>query len=550
MALSVFFGMPMRDALLSELDIFTAYPPRSYYPEASVAWGQLKGSIANQTDLTDIMFTKAEGQLMNTALEGKVTALQSKNALQDVDIDANKTAIANNKSVIDLKIDDAVLGINSEVALKANTIDVDSKNALQDVDIGLRAVKTEVVTALSLKADTTAVNAKNALQDTAIAVAQDKADAAIPKAEKGKASGVATLGTDGKVMPTQLPPVTPVAWGNITGNISAQTDLSNMYFKVADFNNWAVQISSAVASARVEGDFYATTTAEPANAHIAPNGDMKRSTAQPPVLGTAATRNIGAALGQIPVAEQAYKAAFSSIGYVYDTGDSFDVNTLANGVIALIAKNKLPTLSSASPSDDYFIVEQQSFNNDHLQGRQVATGYRTGAQWQRIRSYGGVYESGWQSITTNPSIYVGTTASGANVCVANNGQLLRSTSSERYKDILAPLVLDDARYADAMALKPIVYRSTADADNQLHHYYSFSAEELGAYDPAFTLWRTTETVTDADGNTTEQPLAERQAEGININALLAMSHAIAIKQDQMIKLLSERVVSLEIKQST
>ncbi len=147
----------------------------------------------------------------------------------------------------------------------------------------------------------------------------------------------------------------------------------------------------------------------------------------------------------------------------------------------------------------------------------------------------------------NPIVYNTTTANGANVVVSETGELQRSTSSERYKDILAPLELDDARYADAMALKPIVYRSTAGADNPSYHYYSFSAEELGTYDPAFTLWRETETVTDKDGNVIEQPLAERQAEGININALLAMSHAIAIKQDKIIKSLEARIDVLEAK---
>ena len=266
-----------------------------------------------------------------------------------------------------------------------------------------------------------------------------------------------------------------------------------------------------------------------------------------PFLGTAATKDTGVAIGQIPVAEQVYKAAFSSISGIYDTGDSFNVNGMESGVIALIAKDKLPSLSYASPSDDYFIVEQKSFNNEHLQAEQVATGYRTGARFQRIRSYIGIYEGDWKPFTTNTLTYISTTAAGANVVVDVTGRLTRSTSSERYKDILAPLELDDARYADAMSLKPIVYRSTADADNPTYHYYSFSAEELGAYDPAFTLWRTTEMVTDADGNMTEQPLAERQAEGININALLAMSHAIAIKQGELIKSLEARIKNLESK---
>ena len=266
-----------------------------------------------------------------------------------------------------------------------------------------------------------------------------------------------------------------------------------------------------------------------------------------PFLGTAATKNIGSALGQIPVAEQVYKAAFSSIGYVYDVGVPFNPDNLENGVIAILSADKLTALAAASPTDTYFILEQQAFNNDSSQAQQVATGYITGTKFQRVRNYLGFYDAAWQSISTNSATYNSTTASGANVVVGSNGQLYRSTSSERYKDILAPLELDDARYADAMALKPIVYRSTANADNPLHHYYSFSAEELGAYDPAFTLWRETETVADVDGNITEQPLAEKQAEGININALLAMSHAIAIKQDKLIKSLDARIKNLETK---
>lgn len=152
----------------------------------------------------------------------------------------------------------------------------------------------------------------------------------------------------------------------------------------------------------------------------------------------------------------------------------------------------------------------------------------------------------WRQIIIDGAnkIYETTTASGANVVVDAMGKLQRSTSSERYKDILADLELDDAAYANAMQLAPIVYRSTADADNPDYHYYSFSAEALGAFDPAFTLWRETEVVIDDEGNTIEQPLAERVAEGININALLAFSHAIAIKQDKMIKAQSDAIATL------
>lgn len=148
-------------------------------------------------------------------------------------------------------------------------------------------------------------------------------------------------------------------------------------------------------------------------------------------------------------------------------------------------------------------------------------------------------------VQSNNDIYQLTTASGANVTIDSSGYLRRSTSSERYKDIIADLELDDEAYQNAMQLSPIVYRSTAEADNPDYHYYSFSAEKLGAYDPAFTLWRETETVTDDEGNVTEQPLDERQAEGINLNAIVAFLHATNIKQGKLIKDLQDQVNALK-----
>lgn len=142
-------------------------------------------------------------------------------------------------------------------------------------------------------------------------------------------------------------------------------------------------------------------------------------------------------------------------------------------------------------------------------------------------------------------IYETTTALAANVAVDAGGALMRSTSSERYKDIISPLELDDESYADAMSLNPIVYRSKAEADNPNHHFYSFSAEALGAHDPAFTLWRDTETVTDDEGNVTEKPLDEREAEGINLNAIVAFLHATNVKQGKLIEELSARIGVLE-----
>ena len=49
----------------------------------------------------------------------------------------------------------------------------------------------------------------------------------IPTSEKGTNNGVATLGDDGKVPNSQLPPTPSLEWGNITGELSDQTDLQS-----------------------------------------------------------------------------------------------------------------------------------------------------------------------------------------------------------------------------------------------------------------------------------------------------------------------------------
>lgn len=252
----------------------------------------------------------------------------------------------------------------------------------------------------------------------------------------------------------------------------------------------------------------------------------------------AASRLVGTGAGQVPLAQDTFKAANRKLdAYLADT--LTDVNTFEAGTQYLVNNDAKNTSPFDKQQWGVQIIKTYGHHATQDTKMQEAIGHSTPQRSVRIG------DGAWQPITTHTANYTRTTAAGANVAVDSTGALMRSTSSERYKDILAPLVLDDAKYAQAMSLKPIVYRSTAEADNPAHHYYSFSAEELGAYDPAFTLWRTTEMVEDAEGNVTEQPLAEKQAEGLNINALLAMGHAIAIKQDKLIKALEARIEILE-----
>lgn len=255
----------------------------------------------------------------------------------------------------------------------------------------------------------------------------------------------------------------------------------------------------------------------------------------------AASRLVGTGTGQIPLAEQVLKTLATTIPVAISTPT--DLNTLEAGSYLWFSTSS--GMTNYPPSSAYR-TQVLTFEGFSGHRNQIAYTYEGGdvyEVWGRQENRSQVWGR-WKALTENRATYSKTTAAGANVVMDSDGTFMRSTSSERYKDILADLVLTDEAYNNAMSLAPIIYRSTADADNSDWHFYSFSAEALGAFDKAFVLWRQTETVTDADGNTTEQPLAEPQAEGLNINALLAFNHAITIKQDAMIKALTQRVNDL------
>jgi hypothetical protein len=255
----------------------------------------------------------------------------------------------------------------------------------------------------------------------------------------------------------------------------------------------------------------------------------------------AASRLVGTDGEQIPTAKHSYKSAFGSINAYYSRTTNKDCDSLEHGTRVLFSSDNPNAPPANAGTIDYYI--ETIFNFSTSTALQLAWGYNYPVLYMRTR-WNDAW-SPWISASSTKETYNTTTASGANVVVDNTGQLMRSTSSERYKEILADLELDDTAYANAMQLAPIVYRSTADADNPDYHYYSFSAEALGAHDKAFTLWRNTETVTNEDGNTTEQPLDEPVAEGINLNAIVAFLHATNVKQGKLISELEAKVLALE-----
>lgn len=257
----------------------------------------------------------------------------------------------------------------------------------------------------------------------------------------------------------------------------------------------------------------------------------------------AASRTVGIGLRDLPESAQAYKAANSyQDGYLTGTSGR-DCNNFEYGTRYLVAIGGNVANTPPSGTGNTFFFIETRFNYTAATALQIAWGYTDPTIYARTKTADAW--GAWKCLGVDRLTYSTTTAAGANAVISADGVLTRASSSERYKDIIADLELDDGHYADAMSLNPIVYRSKSEIDNPNHHYYSFSAEKLGTYDPAFTLWRNTETVTDEDGNTTEQTLDVPVAEGINLNAIVAFLHATNVKQGKLIDELSARIGVLE-----
>lgn len=149
---------------------------------------------------------------------------------------------------------------------------------------------------------------------------------------------------------------------------------------------------------------------------------------------------------------------------------------------------------------------------------------------------------------------IGTTASAANAFIdsSSSNSLLRSTSSQRYKTDIEPI--DPARTEALMAVSPVWYRSTAEADNPLWSWYGFIAEDVAEADPRMVHWgyaaedfeEVEIVLEEADGETparTEierrlKPDAQKKPEGVAYERFTAHHHLV-------IRDLMKRVARLE-----
>ena len=254
----------------------------------------------------------------------------------------------------------------------------------------------------------------------------------------------------------------------------------------------------------------------------------------------AASRLVGTSSGEVPLVENVKLASLK-----FTSANRSDANTALDsfsaGDIGGISNSSI--LSQSIHGSRYWLVETTTVGGTSL----IQTAYETstaqeGADVLIRRKYASQGWSDWRPLGESRLTYLQTTATAPNVVVDINGRLARASSSAKYKDILDKLELDDELYSKAMGVKPIIYRSKSEADPKDWHFMSFIAEELGELDPSLTQWRTHET----DPETGEQvELEQKEAEGINLNAICAVLHATNIYQDKKLKELEQRLTALE-----
>jgi len=184
---------------------------------------------------------------------------------------------------------------------------------------------------------------------------------------------------------------------------------------------------------------------------------------------------------------------------------------------------------------------------------------------------------------------VGTTASAANAFL-NNGstpanQLLRSTSSLRYKTDVE--TLDHAKADAVLNLRPVWYRSKAEADRKDWSWYGLIAEEVAQVEPRLVHWsypedqfetietqteiektrevEVTPAVLDDEGNVVEPAVTETETytetetkserklkadaqlapDGVQYDRLTVMLLDIVKRQNQRIEQLEAKVAAME-----
>ncbi|AUR94753.1 intramolecular chaperone auto-processing domain protein [Vibrio phage 1.198.B._10N.286.54.F4] len=159
-------------------------------------------------------------------------------------------------------------------------------------------------------------------------------------------------------------------------------------------------------------------------------------------------------------------------------------------------------------------------------------------------------------------VYNSTIASSANVYVNEFGQLFRSTSTEKFKEIIEDVSLEWA--LKTLEFKPILYKPTENALSSDWSYYGYSAEQVYSIDPRYAhlsrdvvgkkvvegealLTEEGEKQYDSDGELIKAPDVDVPIYSDDYTPSGVMYERIVVAQQLIIKDLLGRVETLESK---
>ena len=153
---------------------------------------------------------------------------------------------------------------------------------------------------------------------------------------------------------------------------------------------------------------------------------------------------------------------------------------------------------------------------------------------------------------TAPTIYSLTTTAGSPVYVESDGDLLRYTSSLKYKTDVE--TIEDARADAILNCRPVWYRSkcendikTEGAEKSDWGWYGFIAEEVAEIEPRLVNWATKDAVEQEDGSvqSVERDPADYEAEGVRYDNFVPLLLNLVKRQQQAIETLEAKVAALE-----
>ena len=151
-------------------------------------------------------------------------------------------------------------------------------------------------------------------------------------------------------------------------------------------------------------------------------------------------------------------------------------------------------------------------------------------------------------------VYNGTTTGGSPVYVEADGDLLRYTSSLKYKTDVE--TIEDARADAILNCRPVWYRSKCENDIKTEGseksdwgWYGFIAEEVAEIEPRLVNWATKDAVTQENGlnKTVERDPADYSAEGVRYDNFVPLLVNLVKRQQAAIETLEAKVAALEAK---